>query len=310
MDLLKAVERGNISLIRSLIQNGADVNKTLNNKDLIFYAIQHQNVDTTRLLIEAGADLNKKYKNQSVLIFAIDFEVIDEDNLNMISLLIEAGVNVNEQDHDGTSPLMFAISKDHIDIVRLLIHAGADPNAIDNEGQDIFSYYESDDQELYNYLLTLKNNLNGKPLKIIDTPDPMVITSRNYSDACGICLEPIVGRGCSVNCTNHHIFHCDCIGQWISTQKVSLNTTDSDDIIDYVRNPRTGEMEPMYASQEILSSKYNDTCPLCRAKITEMYYVDIPEGFTTGFGKRGKRGKRGKHGKRVNSEIKYLISLK
>jgi hypothetical protein len=60
-------------------------------------------------------------------------------------------------------------------------------------------------------------------------------------------------------------------------------------------------MEPMYASNEILSERYNDTCPLCRDKITQMYHVDIPEGFKPAFGKR-----RGNTLRSIEHDIKYF----
>ena len=237
------------------------------------------------MLIEAGADINKKDRNgASSFIYAVI-----KGNINIINLLIQNGADTNIYDGDGMTPLMIAAENNDIPLVHLLIQNGADINKQDPEGLTVLDYCVS--TEMYDYL----SNKTKKTL-LVDPPDPVpAVTSRSYSGECGVCLEPIIGKGCRVNCGSGHIFHCDCINEWMNTRKVSLNTTDSDNIIDYVRNPRTGEMEPMYASQEILSSKYNDTCPLCRAKITEMYKIDIPKEVS--------------FGKKRNNELKYLRSF-
>jgi hypothetical protein len=160
--------------------------------------------------------------------------------------------------------------------------------------------------------LTFEDNsrvVRNVPLQLVNPPTPIPeIKSNSYPDVCGVCLEAIDGQGCRVNCPDSHIFHCNCINQWTNTPKVTFSTNDIDDVIDYVQNPQTGQMVPMYASTQVLSDQFNDTCPLCRKKITEMYHVNIPEGFKTGFGKKRNNNRSNRSNRKV-SEISYLRSL-
>lgn len=57
---------------------------------------------------------------------------------DLMPLLIKAGANVNCAAHDGTTPLMEAVSKSEIARVALLIHAGADLGALNNKNETAF----------------------------------------------------------------------------------------------------------------------------------------------------------------------------
>jgi hypothetical protein len=122
---------------------------------------------------------------------------------------------------------------------------------------------------------------NPNQLRVVPSPEPIPPIT---DSTCGVCLDTIVGEGCRVDCPAGHIFHCECINEW-------RNTRISRDVI--------------------LEDRFHNDCPLCRASISSMYHVDIPEGFTTNFGKRTKRnGDNTRNNlKSVNSLIKYLESI-
>ena len=107
-----------------------------------------------------------------------------------------------------------------------------------------------------------ENNRNPNQLHVVPAPNPVpVIGSASYPDKCVICQEPVVGEGCRVNCPAGHIYHCECINEW--------------------RNTR--------ATNTYFDTHWQNGCTICRQPITQMYHVNIPEGFTTGFGRRIKR---------------------
>lgn len=141
------------------------------------------------------------------------------------------------------------------------------------------------DQRIRELTQTLEEN--PRQLIVVPAPDTdPVIDSASYDseEGCRICYEPVVGEGCRVNCPAGHIYHCGCINKW--------------------RNTRAP------------NGSWHNTCPYCRAQITQMYHVNIPEGFTTGFGKRRRatKGTKATKGSKkslalIKKYIKYLQKL-
>ena len=123
------------------------------------------------------------------------------------------------------------------------------------------------------------NTINPNQLQVVPAPNPVPeITSKSYPDVCMICQDSVVGEGCRVNCDAGHIYHCDCINGW--------------------RNSRAGN--------EFYDTNWHDNCPICRQPIDSMYHVDIPEGFTTGFGRKRTTRYTGLDLKTINKWMKYL----
>ena len=58
----------------------------------------------------------------------------------IVKILIAANANLNLQNEDGTTALMFAVSSNHKEIVKLLIDAGADINLKDNDGDTALDF--------------------------------------------------------------------------------------------------------------------------------------------------------------------------
>jgi hypothetical protein len=93
-----------------------------------------------------------------------------------------------------------------------------------------------------------------------------------------ICLNEVEGQGCRVNCRAGHIFHCDCINQWRNTRQ-------------------TGSY---------LEHGWHNSCPTCRADISQMYNVTITKEIqsATAFGKKRITVRE------ITKMIKYLNKLK
>jgi hypothetical protein len=140
-------------------------------------------------------------------------------------------------------------------------------------------------EQYINDLREIINDVNPVQLQVVPAPNPVPeIMSRSYPDnKCNICLEPVVGQGCRVNCPAGHIYHCECINEW--------------------RNTRAGN--------EFYDTHWQNGCPYCRAPISQMYQVNIPEGFTTGFGRRRitKRRSNTTYSKMSLKSIDSLIKL-
>jgi hypothetical protein len=133
-------------------------------------------------------------------------------------------------------------------------------------------------QEYISDLREILNEVNPNQLQVVPTPNNTPpIGSASYPDMCVICQEPVVGEGCRVNCPAGHIYHCDCINGY--------------------RNSRAGN--------DYYDSGWHNDCPFCRQPISQMYRVNIPEGFTTGFGRR-----RSNFGKKRRNITNSGMSLK
>lgn len=131
-----AVKLGNIDIVNELLRYGADPNK----KDMFgespLFSLQktHVNrVEIAKRLIAAGADIDQRYPyDGKSLLHAL------VDDYDMVKFLLDLGMNPNDKDNDGRTPLMYAITwkvSPDTGIVRLLIDYGADPNIPNNNGE-------------------------------------------------------------------------------------------------------------------------------------------------------------------------------
>jgi ankyrin repeat protein len=116
-----------------LIKHGADVNaRTHWGQTTLFPAVRCGNIAILRTLLENSADvkLSEKWRQCTVL-----HEAADRGDLKAISLLIEYGATVDAPDKDGRTPLHEAAKagKTH-EAFFLLIKAGANVHAKNNMG--------------------------------------------------------------------------------------------------------------------------------------------------------------------------------
>ena len=55
--------------------------------------------------------------------------------LPMVKLLLDAGADVNSQDHEGVTALSYASNRGDLELENLLLNKGADANVRDNAGK-------------------------------------------------------------------------------------------------------------------------------------------------------------------------------
>lgn len=136
--LLEAVMVNDMDKVKSLIENGADINtKTLygNYTPLLLAALMN-NSKMAKLLIDAGCDVNvNNCKYETALLLATA-----NDNIELVKILIEAKACVNVKTFDGGTAFMIAANHGVIEIAKMLVDAGADVHAEDNHGNTTRSY--------------------------------------------------------------------------------------------------------------------------------------------------------------------------
>ena len=93
------------------------------------------------MLLDAGVDIHvpdKEY-GQSVLhqLFQITRGCyLEDDTVDMIDLLVHAGIDVDVQKSDGETPLLNAIFSGHTCHARRLLELGANPNAFNHSSRE------------------------------------------------------------------------------------------------------------------------------------------------------------------------------
>jgi ankyrin repeat protein len=127
--LITAIQKNNIDLIRTLINND-NVNLHKNGTTPLHHASSIGNTEVVKLLIEKGADINVKNNFGSTPLHYAS----NEGNTEVVKLLIDNGADINVKDRADTTPLHKASFKGHTEVVNLLIENGADIHVKDNSG--------------------------------------------------------------------------------------------------------------------------------------------------------------------------------
>ena len=151
--LFEAVENENITEIKSLLNQGANVNvREKDGQTPLHYAAYLNNINIAKLLIDSGADVNVQDEDGwAPLRWAVRAE-----NFDLVKLLIENGADVNVQDKDGCAPLHSAAFWDSVDIIKLLIENGVDPFIKNKDGKIPLDYCKN--EEMHKLLENYMNN--------------------------------------------------------------------------------------------------------------------------------------------------------
>lgn len=170
-----ACESGNESVMRMLLPHGVDVNLRVGNlgPPLFTACGERGGLEIAKFLVETGADLSATdMVGRSVLLFAmIDLESALElvdyliglgvdpllrdrrgcnalhyaaraKNVNVMERMLNCGIDVNETDSNGWSPLHWAIAstEDSPEIVSLLLQRGCDKGKTDKQGRTALDF--------------------------------------------------------------------------------------------------------------------------------------------------------------------------
>jgi ankyrin repeat protein len=126
-------------IVQQLIDSGADINLTNNEGETpLFVASGKGHIEVIRSLLAARADLNiTQNEGATALWWALSGDRNDipltPQRIEIARLLIAAGANVNSAT-DGITPLLIAAYWGNAEIVRLLLAAGANPNITTTRG--------------------------------------------------------------------------------------------------------------------------------------------------------------------------------
>ena len=137
---------GNLSLVKKLIKQKADLDKQTTKKyeteDVTVYkgttalmiAIEEDEPNIAIALINAGANVNLKNDDGWTAFMKASYN----ENLYIVKKLIKAGADINIRNNKKETALIIAIEMNHTDIAQELIHAGANVNLKNDDGWTAF----------------------------------------------------------------------------------------------------------------------------------------------------------------------------
>ena len=131
----QAIKNGNIQDIRNDINNGMEINEALPNRRerAIHMAVRNGHVEVVRLLLDSGALINKPdMDDYRPIHFAVNRKDLREEGnpmnaklMDIATLLIERGADLNKTNTAGDSPLDLAARNGDLEMVKLLVNHGA-----------------------------------------------------------------------------------------------------------------------------------------------------------------------------------------
>ncbi len=131
-------KKGNL---RNAEEGGADVGAARsNNWRSLHAAVEKGEIDEVRRLLAAGVEVNAVAEYGSALHLAVNYGsalhlAVNEGHESIITILCDAGANVNAADTYGDTALHVAVMEKKLDCVQALVTAGADVNVTNGDGE-------------------------------------------------------------------------------------------------------------------------------------------------------------------------------
>jgi ankyrin repeat protein len=159
---MKAAWEGELEIAKYLIDKGANVNYSNQDKETPLYqAIGREQIDLVRLLLEKGA----KVDVADVYGFTPLHKAASAGNVEIVKLLVSAKANLNAEMY-GLTPLMLAVSSRKPEAVLALLDLGVNVNYASRSGNvgqtALYSAIQNGDVEMVKLLLARKANPNAR----------------------------------------------------------------------------------------------------------------------------------------------------
>ena len=124
-----------ISIIRALLQYGANANcKGFDGITPLLFALSSCQEEASQVLLEYNAEVNviEDLYERTPLMFAVECEWVLSE---LLEIIVKKTTNINLQDKNGWTSLMFAAFVDRLSNAQLLLQYGANPHIVNNEGK-------------------------------------------------------------------------------------------------------------------------------------------------------------------------------
>src|SRR5262249_48951181 len=125
-EVADAAMKGNQALVRTLLQQKADVNATqIDGATALHWAVYRNDLEMAQLLIKAGARVEVKNREGITPLYMASLY----GNSDLIRSLLTAGADAKQKGPSGETMLMLAARNGSAESIDLLRRAGADVNA-------------------------------------------------------------------------------------------------------------------------------------------------------------------------------------
>ncbi|XP_050411361.1 putative ankyrin repeat protein RF_0381 [Patella vulgata] len=129
-----------IEFLKFLVNNGLEVHKIGSCEENLLHCLKHENFTEALMeyLLEIGVDINQQDKNGDTPLISAASDMKQD----LLKYLVNIGCEVNTQNHQGQTALMvLGQDRHYLELLEILMKAGADINLRDVKGQTFFQYY-------------------------------------------------------------------------------------------------------------------------------------------------------------------------
>jgi ankyrin repeat protein len=199
MDLCRAAAEGDIETLRTLVDKGADVNKTSRpggGQTALHLAVQNSSVNVVKFLLDKGADINFQGPKETLQETALLIAASLGSDL-MVKLLLNNGADTDYMDVNGRTPLSWAAEKGHKGVVKLLLKNGAEADSRDTDGRTPLSRAAEKGHEAVVKLLLGKGAEADSKDKIYDRTPLSWATENGHAEVVKLLLKKGTGANTS-----------------------------------------------------------------------------------------------------------------
>lgn len=215
--------------LRDFMAKLDNINDAVQDKTLLDVAFLNQApIETIRLLVDAGCNVRYKNNADAGYLYKIvqEFHISEEKGLEYLAFLIEQGLDPNEGNIVGETPLHLAISKNKKSYIEFLLQQGADLNQPDKNGET--PLYAAVVHQVCDADTYAKLTAHGAPdfsiaNKYGETLLPGAVRMRSSgTDRDTALLKALINDGADVYQTSPHYGNEKSALDWICEQPVSM----------------------------------------------------------------------------------------
>ncbi|BDU50051.1 ankyrin repeat domain-containing protein [Haliovirga abyssi] len=198
--LTYAIKKGNVEIVKLLVEGGANVFYVdKNNKTTFYIAVESNKTDIAKYFIEKGVDVKQEDKSGKFPLI----KAVKNKNVELVEAILKKGENANRKNKKLEKPITFAIKNGNEKIVELLIKYGADVNSICDKNED-YPLHLSVRKKNYKISELLINNgalVNAKNKKL---ENPIILAIKGEDEK---IVELLINHNAVINSDDYYPLH-------------------------------------------------------------------------------------------------------